>query len=85
MYDGATLRVSFNATVGSRSAGTDVSELFLVKDERVFVAPFAPPGARVAETDRALFVPERSSAPCHRAGSTAASAALNVSGSSSIG
>ena len=38
-----TLRVSFNAAVGSRAAGTDVSDLFVVKDDRVFVAPLAPP------------------------------------------
>ncbi len=41
--DLATLRVSFNAAVGSRAAGTDVSDLFLVKDDRVFVAPLGPP------------------------------------------
>lgn len=39
----ASLRVSFSAAVGSRPAGTDVSDLSLVKDARAFVAPLVPP------------------------------------------
>ena len=48
--DLTSLRVSFSAALGDpqnggRAAGTDVSDLALVKDDRVFVAPLSPPYA----------------------------------------
>jgi len=46
----ASLRVSFNAAVGNRPANADISDLFLVKDARVFVAPLSPPYALPTNT-----------------------------------
>jgi len=48
--DLASLRVSFSAAVGNRAPGADVSDLSLVKDDRVFVAPLAPPYALPVNT-----------------------------------
>ena len=48
--DLATLRVSFNAAVGNRAAGSDVSDLALIKDDRLFVAPLTPPYALPVNT-----------------------------------
>lgn len=48
--DLASLRVSFNAAVGSRASGSDVSDLSFVKDDRIFIAPLAPPYALPVNT-----------------------------------
>ena len=48
--DPASLRVSFNAALGTRAAGADVSDLGQWKDARSFVAMLGPPYALPVNT-----------------------------------